>query len=44
VAGRAGGPILFQAINFTLLVASLGSGVGAQLSARVCSMAWGATA
>ena len=32
VAGRAGGPILFQAINFTLLVASLGSGVGAQLS------------
>jgi putrescine importer len=32
VAGRAGGPVLFQALNFTLLVASLGSGVGAQLA------------
>ncbi len=32
VAGRAGGPVLFQAVNITLLVASLGSGVGAQLS------------
>jgi amino acid transporter len=33
VAGRAGGPVLFQVVNFTLLVASLGSGMAAQLSA-----------
>jgi putrescine importer len=32
VAGRAGGPVLFQALNFTLLVANLGSGIGAQLA------------
>jgi putrescine importer len=32
VAGRAGGRILFHAINLTLLVASIGSGAGAQLS------------
>lgn len=32
VAGRAGGPLLFQAVNLTILVATLGSGVGAQLS------------
>src|SRR5438445_1121370 len=32
VAGRAGGPALFQAVNLTLLVATVGSGVGAQLS------------
>ena len=32
VAGRAGGPVLFQALNLTLLVASLGSGMGAQLA------------
>jgi len=32
VAGRAGGPALFQAVNLTILVATLGSGVGAQLS------------
>src|SRR5262245_32890622 len=32
VAGRAGGPALFQAVNLTLLVATIGSGLGAQLS------------
>jgi putrescine importer len=32
VAGRAGGPWLFQAINLTLLLASIGSGAGAQLA------------
>jgi amino acid transporter len=33
VAGRAGGPVMFQVVNFTLLVASLGAGMAAQLSA-----------
>jgi putrescine importer len=33
VAGRAGGPILFQVVNFTLLIASVGSGMSAQLAA-----------
>lgn len=33
VAGRAGGPILLQVVNFSLLVASVGSGSGAQLGA-----------
>ncbi len=33
VAGRAGGPLLFQIVNFTLLVASFGSGMGGQLAA-----------
>jgi putrescine importer len=33
VAGRVGGPILFQVLNLTLLVASIGSGAGAQLGA-----------
>jgi putrescine importer len=32
VAGRAGGPALFHAINLTILVASVGSGMGAQLA------------
>lgn len=32
VAGRAGGPWLFQAINMTLLVATIGSGSGAVLA------------
>ncbi len=32
VAGRAGGMVLFHAVNFTLLVATIGSGSGAQLS------------
>jgi amino acid transporter len=32
VAGRAGGAILFQLVNFTLLVASIGSGSGGQLA------------
>ena len=32
VAGRVGGAVLFHAINLTLLVASIGSGAGAQLS------------
>ena len=33
LAGRAGGPILFQVVNLTLLVACIGSGMGAQLAA-----------
>jgi putrescine importer len=32
VAGRAGGPALFHAINLTILVASVGSAMGAQLA------------
>jgi len=36
VAGRAGGPLLFHLINSTLLLANVGSGMGAQLaSARL---------
>lgn len=31
-AGRAGGPWLFQVLNFTLLLASIGSGAGAQMA------------
>jgi amino acid transporter len=33
VAGRVGGALLFQVVNFTLLVASMGSGMGGQLAA-----------
>ncbi len=33
VAGRVGGPVLLQVVNATLLVASIGSGSGAQLGA-----------
>ncbi len=33
VAGRAGGAILFAAVNATLLVANAGSGMGAQIGA-----------
>ncbi|MGB0075679.1 MAG: APC family permease [Terracidiphilus sp.] len=33
VARRAGGVILFQVVNFTLLVANMGSGMGSQLAA-----------
>jgi putrescine importer len=33
VAGRAGGAILFQVVNMTLLVATIGSGMGSQLAA-----------
>ena len=33
VARRAGGPILFHAVNMTLLVATIGSGMGSQLGA-----------
>lgn len=32
-AGRAGGPLMFQVFNFTLLVATIGSSLGAQLGA-----------
>lgn len=32
VAGRMGGVVLFQVVNLTLLVASIGSGAGAQLA------------
>ena len=32
-AGRAGGPVMFQLMNFTLLVATTGSSLGAQLGA-----------
>jgi len=33
VAGRMGGPVLFGLVNFTLLVATIGSGIGALLGA-----------
>jgi putrescine importer len=33
VAGRVGGPVLFQVLNLTLLIATIGSGSGAQLGA-----------
>jgi amino acid transporter len=33
VAGRAGGAILFQVVNLTLLLAQIGSGMGSQLGA-----------
>lgn len=33
IAQKAGGLILFQLVNFTLLVANIGSGMGAQLAA-----------
>ncbi|MBI4876301.1 MAG: APC family permease [Acidobacteria bacterium] len=33
VAGRAGGVVLFQVVNLTLLVATIGSGAGAQTAA-----------
>jgi len=33
VAGRAGGQILFQVVNITLLVATIGSGMGSQIGA-----------
>jgi amino acid transporter len=33
VAGRAGGKLLFHVINMTLLVATIGSGMGSQLGA-----------
>ncbi|HZT33491.1 MAG TPA: APC family permease [Bryobacteraceae bacterium] len=33
VAGRAGGALLFQVVNATLLVATIGSGMGSQLAA-----------
>src|SRR5206468_9409539 len=33
VARQAGGLILFQLLNFTILVANIGSGMGAQLAA-----------
>jgi putrescine importer len=33
VSGKAGGVVLFQIVNFTLLVANIGSGMGSQLAA-----------
>jgi amino acid transporter len=33
VAGRVGGAVLFQVVNFTLLAATIGSGTGSQLAA-----------
>lgn len=41
VAGRAGGPWLFALINFSLLIASIGSGMGAQLGAARLLFAMG---
>ncbi len=32
IAGRVGGPVLFQIVNFTLLIATIGSGAGGQLA------------
>jgi amino acid transporter len=33
VSGQAGGMVLFQIVNFTLLIANMGSGMGSQLAA-----------
>jgi amino acid transporter len=33
VAGHVGGPLLFQVVNFTLLIANVGSGMAAQFAA-----------
>ena len=33
IAGKAGGPVLFMLLNFTLMVANIGSGTGAHLGA-----------
>ena len=33
VSGKAGGMVLFQVVNFTLLIANLGSGMGSQMAA-----------
>ncbi len=33
VSGKAGGLVLFQIVNFTLLIANMGSGMGSQLAA-----------
>ena len=33
VSGKAGGVVLFQIVNFTLLIANMGSGMGSQLAA-----------
>jgi amino acid transporter len=33
VAGRAGGPVLFAVVNLALLIATVGSGMGAQIAA-----------
>jgi len=33
VSGKAGGAVLFQIVNFTLLIANIGSGMGSQLAA-----------
>jgi amino acid transporter len=33
VSGKAGGAVLFQIVNFTLLIANMGSGMGSQLAA-----------
>ena len=33
VSGKAGGMVLFQIVNFTLLIANMGSGMGSQLAA-----------
>lgn len=41
VAGRAGGTWLFALVNFSLLVASIGSGTGAQLGAARLMFAMG---
>ncbi|MGA2166745.1 MAG: APC family permease [Terracidiphilus sp.] len=33
VSGKAGGMVLFQVVNFTLLIANMGSGMGSQMAA-----------
>jgi amino acid transporter len=33
VSGKAGGVVLFQIVNFTLLIANMGSGMGSQMAA-----------
>ena len=41
VAGRAGGVVLFMAVNAALLVATIGSGMGAQLGAAQTALCHG---
>jgi amino acid transporter len=44
VAGIAGGVLMTKAISITLLIATVGSGMGSQLGAARCFTAWVAAA
>ncbi len=43
VAGKAGGRWLFLTVDAALLIATIGSGAGAQLGPAACFMAWAVT-